>query len=289
MNTNDMSQWLTHQHITRPDVEAIAKRDFLDASSTIRGTAKGTRLLTPPDGNAKSTHTLDAGWATWMLMLHADVADVPLAPPNSLVIHTEPMVLCPHATHGPSGCADGCISFTGRGSMDSVQQGRLKRTAFLRQDPVAFVAMLDWEIGLARAWAHDQGLRPAVRLNGLSDLRWEVIIPWLFDKYPDVQFYDYTKWPIRVRDKNLPANYLVAYSSQAHCDEYETMMNLHADGYSVAMIVDDVDAWEAFMGDSCSRADVSDLWMVDRPGTIGLLRPKSPLTADHPTVWGLHR
>jgi hypothetical protein len=44
-----------------------------------------------------------------------------------------------------------------------------------------------------------RGLRPAVRLNGTSDLAWESIAPDLFLDFPGVIFYDYTKSAARVR------------------------------------------------------------------------------------------
>jgi hypothetical protein len=47
-----------------------------------------------------------------------------------------------------------------------------------------------------------------VRLNLLSDIPWEAMIPWMFEKFPKVQFYDYTK----VMFRKPPPNYDLTYS-----------------------------------------------------------------------------
>lgn len=288
--TTDLNRWLIRQQITQEQCEALTPQEQRQRMVRHRGTAPSTMLTTPPRGNTKSMKSR-ARWWTTMLMLHADVVTVPLDPPDSLVIRSETLITCPHATHGPDGCATGCIQYTGRGhrrkdgQINPVHLGQLKRTQFLRQDPVAFLAVLDREIGLASARARAEGVQPAVRLNGLSDLIWERIAPWLFTKHHDASFYDYTKWPIHVRvDERLPANYHLAYSSQAHIhrtwDQVETLLRF---GYKVAAIVDDVDAWMSHP--LAVRADESDQWMIESDKPLGLLRAKHPLLPTDGSVW----
>jgi hypothetical protein len=64
-------------------------------------------------------------------------------------------------------------------------------------------------------------------LNGLSDIRWEVEDPWLFVKYRDVRFIDYTKNPhryLRFLRGEFPSNYTLTFSrsgrsdNEAHCE-----------------------------------------------------------------------
>ena len=61
--------------------------------------------------------------------------------------------------------------------------------------------------------AEREGLTLAVRLNGTSDIRWETIALEgarnIFEMFPGVTFYDYTKLPNR---RNLPANYRLTFS-----------------------------------------------------------------------------
>ena len=51
--------------------------------------------------------------------------------------------------------------------------------------------------------AEKKGKIPCIRLNGTSDIQWEYIEYQgknVFDTFPDVQFYDYTKIPTRKID-----------------------------------------------------------------------------------------
>jgi hypothetical protein len=112
--------------------------------------------------------------------------------------------LCPYSTPG---CRSVCLNTAGRGSMMYVQEGRLARSRFLVERPEAFAAVLEREI---------LNLPPdsAVRLNVLSDLLWEQIFPRIFTVRDDIQFYDYTKYPISSR--NTPMNYHLTYSASEH-------------------------------------------------------------------------
>jgi hypothetical protein len=68
--------------------------------------------------------------------------------------------------------------------------------------------------------ATKHGLRPAVRLNGTSDIPWESVrytgvdgsVSTIVDRFPDVQFYDYTKLAIRFK-RPLPSNYDLTFSA----------------------------------------------------------------------------
>jgi hypothetical protein len=50
--------------------------------------------------------------------------------------------------------------------------------------------------------APTEGFTPYMRLNVLSDILWERHAPWLFELFPRLQFYDYTKVPGRLGPKN---------------------------------------------------------------------------------------
>lgn len=75
--------------------------------------------------------------------------------------------------------------------------------------------MLRQEVDTFLLYARRHGFTPAIRLNGTSDLPWENIRFFdhenIFAAYPDVQFYDYTKYPIRLRNVNIP-NYHLTFS-----------------------------------------------------------------------------
>lgn len=97
---------------------------------------------------------------------------------------------------------------------------RDRRSALLIEDPTAFMQMLRMELHELRYEAETRGMKPAARLNGTSDLAWELLHPWLFREFKDIQFYDYTKLPNRMHDslsgwtKGLlwPLNYHLTFS-----------------------------------------------------------------------------
>ena len=63
--------------------------------------------------------------------------------------------------------------------------------------------------------AEKLGMVPLVRLNGTSDIAWENIrIEGLtiFQLFPDIQFYDYTKHPSRNLEGKTAGNYDLTYS-----------------------------------------------------------------------------
>jgi hypothetical protein len=73
------------------------------------------------------------------------------------------------------------------------------------------------------------GRRPAVRLNGTSDDPWERVCPELFTRFPQVQFYDYTKDPRRPR--HTPPNYYPNFSRDSAANEADCL-HLRARGWA---------------------------------------------------------
>jgi hypothetical protein len=139
--------------------------------------------------------------------------------------------VCPHAT---AGCAAACLNTAGRGGigldadgLNMIQAARIRRTRWFHRDRAAFMAQLEREIAAHARRARDHGMIPAVRLNGTSDLPWERFpmtrvyrkgavretFPHVFAAFPHVTFYDYTKWPARLRPL-VPAipNYSLTFS-----------------------------------------------------------------------------
>jgi len=98
-------------------------------------------------------------------------------------------------------CHEGCLNSAGRGAFNSVQQARIRKTKLFYEDRDAFFAALIPDITLLIRKARKLSLIPVCRLNGTSDLRWELIAFTyegiyynnIFAMFPDLQFYDYTK------------------------------------------------------------------------------------------------
>ena len=103
-------------------------------------------------------------------------------------------------------CAAPCLYTAGRGAMKSVDMARLRKTLFFLQYRAEFLAMLHSEIEALQKIAAKRGMILRIRLNGTSDIRWELIgVP---QAHPTVSFYDYTKLP----NRKVPANYDLTFS-----------------------------------------------------------------------------
>lgn len=167
-------------------------------------------------------------------------------------------------------CRRGCVSFAGKGELDSVQAGRIRRTTFLVDNPSAFFTLLFHEI--ERAWAK-YGRALSVRLNTFSDIPWERVAPELFERFPAVTFYDYTKWATRA---DLPPNYTLTYSVSEFTADSSVLLNT-SHGENVAVIFNTKrgqDLPVKFMGVRVVDGDESDHRPSDPRGVIVGLRAK---------------
>ena len=126
-------------------------------------------------------------------------------------------VLCPMARL--AGCFDGCLKSAGRGAFNSVQKARDAKTRFFYDNREAFMLSLCADIFALTQKAARLGLIPLVRPNGTSDIPFENIIvhdnKTIFQLFPDVQFYDYTKHPSRKLEGKTAGNYDLTYSFSA--------------------------------------------------------------------------
>jgi len=95
--------------------------------------------------------------------------------------------------------------------MTKVQEARLRKTKQFFKERSVFMEQLEKDITSIERKAVKNGLLPAIRLNGTSDIPWEGIKPSVFDAFPDVQFYDYTKIPGRKKVHDIE-NYHITFS-----------------------------------------------------------------------------
>ena len=185
-----------------------------------------TMKLLSIDTNAKTSKNTQFGYLTGILYLSP--------------YKTSGVNLCPMADK--AGCVDGCLNTAGRGVFSNVQQARLNRTKLFLNDQNAFMRQLVDEIGALSAKAKRLGIKAAVRLNGTSDIRYENIkFSWfnklqtIFDIFPNVQFYDYTKIPNR---KNIPANYDLTFSYSGKKDFQKYNERAINNGVRIAAVFD---------------------------------------------------
>lgn len=178
--------------------------------------------------------------------------------------------LCPHASQG---CVKSCLVGSGFGGMfKSVAKGRKNKSEYFLANRVEFLAQLDKEI--AKAVRVNKGKNiVTIRLNGTSDIRYEKFIVRdgknIFDLYPQIKFYDYTKNHLRF-DINLPKNYTLTFSrSEINHDKAIELLNR---GFNVAMVFDKVPT--NYLGFKVINGDTNDLRFKDKKGVIVGLKYK---------------
>ena len=118
--------------------------------------------------------------------------------------------LCPFAKVAE--CHVACLNTAGRGNFSNVKNARLRKAKLFNNNRGEFMAQLIEDIHKLKRQAKKQSLQPVIRLNGTSDIEWENIKLGefnIFELFPELQFYDYTKNPNR---KNLPKNYDLTFS-----------------------------------------------------------------------------
>jgi len=121
--------------------------------------------------------------------------------------------LCPAAS---AGCKAGCLNTAGRGAswmvnadgINTVQQARQLRTELFVNQRAMFMSQLVTEIEAFQKKANKQGMLPAIRLNGTSDVDWTDI----YKQFPDIQFYEYTKRPDLAMQLSQLPNVSVTFS-----------------------------------------------------------------------------
>jgi hypothetical protein len=126
--------------------------------------------------------------------------------------------ICPHAKL--AGCMGPCLNTAGRGAMTTVQQARARKTQFFRDHRQAFMLSMCADVWALVQKAQRIKMDPLVRPNGTSDIPYENIMidcygKTIFQLFPDVQWYDYTKHPSRKLAGKAPENYDLTYSFSA--------------------------------------------------------------------------
>jgi hypothetical protein len=197
--------------------------------------------------------------------------------------------LCPHSSQG---CRDACLFTAGRAAIfKAINLARIARTRLLFSNRKAFQNQLIREIEALMRKADREGFTPCVRLNGTSDLSVESLFPEIFERFPMLQLYDYTKNLSRVLKwaaGKLPRNYHLTFSlSETNADK--ALQALQA-GVNVCAVVDDPKAFtEGFTlyGQTFKTfdADGSDIRFLDKPaanghGRVGILKAKGKARKD---------
>jgi len=155
---------------------------------------------------------------------------------------------------------------------NAIQKARIRKTVqyFFARD--TFLADLEADIRKGIKFAEKQGLTPVFRLNGTSDLsveKWGII-----EKFPTVQFYDYTK--VLGRKVKHIENYHLTFSAADGNDA--DVVEAIKQGMNIAMVFDALP--DTYMGLEVIDADEHDLRFLDKKGVIAGLKAKGKAKKD---------
>lgn len=175
--------------------------------------------------------------------------------------------LCPHST---AGCREACLYTAGRGSMNVIKRARIARAQLYLDHKTDFLNQLHGELLRFTTKCSKAGLKPAVRLNGTTDIMWEAILKGaIFTGHPKITFYDYTKIPKRMLSK-LPVNYSLTFSRNEESKDQE-VKNLCGLGKNVAVVFDthkDDELPKKYLGIPVIDGRTHDLRFLDEKGVI---------------------
>jgi hypothetical protein len=164
---------------------------------------------------------------------------------KKLGVRTAVLHLAPHKMSGfnvcsdaSPGCIKACLHHAGAALyQNGKDRARVARTQFFFKYRELFLAQLAKELTKHVAKAKAEGLKPAVRLNGTSDLPWERIKDaegkTIIDRFPEVQFYDYTAVLSRLKT-SLPSNYHLTFSLKEN--NLAAALEAKALGYNIAAV-----------------------------------------------------
>jgi hypothetical protein len=205
----------------------------------------------------------------------------------SFILHLAPSDVsgyntCPKAT---AGCRAACLNTAGRGGMfkkgentNMIQKARIRKARYFFEQRQDFMLDLYNDIKKAIKFAERKGLTPVFRLNGTSDLSWEKydMIPGqnVFELFPDVQFYDYTKVPKR-KVEGI-GNYHLTFS-QADGNEKDANWAI-SKNMNVTVVFDKIPT--AYKGKEVFDADDTDLRFLDPKGVVLGLKAKGRAKKD---------
>ncbi len=185
------------------------------------------------------------------------------------------------------GCSRDCLFTAGHGTYTNIKIGRLRKTYQFVYRQEEFLACLNKEVGKLAVRAERQGVIPAVRLNGTSDIPWELYplgeYDHIFQAHPDMQFYDYTKLYPRLSSCREIPNYHLTYSYAETKQNRINSGKALESGYNVAAVFGTIPG--EFLGHRVIDGDYTDVRFWDggdEPVVIGL-RAKGKARSDYDT------
>lgn len=196
----------------------------------------------------------------------------------SCILHLRPINtrICPYQIQ--AGCKEACLNTAGMGGVfPSIQDARQRKTDLFLNNRDEFMTQLVLDVIKFIGACGRKGKKPVIRLNGTSDIQYEKIIVEggqnIFEMFPQVQWYDYTKIPTRKVD-HIPNYHLTWSYSEAH-SEYAHLFDEVKHKYNIAVVFKDK-LPKTFRGLRVIDGDKHDLRFMDKAKRVVGLVAKGP-------------
>ena len=170
------------------------------------------------------------------------------------------------------GCTMSCLNTAGRGQMNSIQDSRIAKTKLFFEQRLDFLAKLSKEITSTIKSAKKKEMKAVFRPNLTSDLMWEDIKfedgETILDKFPETQFYDYTKSFGRMAqfiNGELPSNYHLTFSASENNQKLVEMVLQMGGNVAVVFRGQLPKTWKGF---EVINGDENDLRFLDKSGVV---------------------
>ena len=193
--------------------------------------------------------------------------------------------ICPFAIMAQ--CHEACLNTAGRGGIikkgettNTIEIARLRRTLLFLDEREKFLAQLHKEITAFVIRCKKNDKKPCVRLNGTSDIQWEYELHEgknMFEHFPEVQFYDYTKIPTRKVD-NIP-NYHLTWSYSEANEKYAKLFDKVPN--NKAVVFRDKELPSMFKGLKVIDGDKTDMRFLDESNIVVGLKAKGKARKDY--------
>ena len=199
----------------------------------------------------------------------------------SVIMHLRPVntKICPYQDIAK--CKEACLNTAGLGGVySSIQDARQRKTDLFLNDRDEFMRQLIQDIEKFIRACERKDKKPAIRLNGTSDIQWEKIDidgQNIFEMFPSVQFYDYTKIPTRKVD-NIP-NYHLTWSYSEANEKYAKMFDKVPN--NKAVVFRDKELPSMFKGLKVINGDDHDMRFLDEPNSVVGLKAKGKARKDY--------
>jgi hypothetical protein len=210
---------------------------------------------------------------------------------QKLGFRTMVLYMAPHKLSGQNfcpmaeiaGCVEACLNTAGNPAYAKTKEkARLNKARYFIENEQAFMRQVMREIEREHKKALRDNVTLLVRLNGTTDIRWENIRvdgKTIFEHFPLVQFYDYTKIANR---KDIPANYDLTFSYSGILAYQPFVKTAIKSGLRVAVVFRDKKKIPAsFIGLPVVSGDDSDVRHIDPQGVVVALYAKGKAKTDN--------